>query len=159
MQHFPPSCQLTSSRRQISTWSFLAMSSDSSLYFSISSLVCLIFFLRTSRRLLPCTCVMMSPDDSDCVGRAHSTDWQYWCQYVNMDSAGPPCPNSSLPCHRYWHMLVFTPNILYTGLGLKSERSLRDSPPHGEALLHLWRISPPPEGSCLVSARHAATHQ
>merc|ERR1712018_299931 len=48
-----------SSRRQISSWSFLAMSSDSSLYFSISSLVCLIFFLRTSKRLLPCTAVML----------------------------------------------------------------------------------------------------
>ena len=35
------------------------MSSDSSLYFSISSLVCLIFFLRTSKRLLPCTAVML----------------------------------------------------------------------------------------------------
>merc|ERR1719266_2132518 len=48
-----------SSRQRISTWSFLAMSSLSSLYFSISSFVCLIFFLRTSRRLFPCTCAIL----------------------------------------------------------------------------------------------------
>ena len=35
------------------------MSSLSSLYFSISSFVCLIFFLRTSRRLFPCTCAIL----------------------------------------------------------------------------------------------------
>ena len=44
---------ITSSLLMISTWSLRPMSSDSSLYFSISSLVSRIFFLRTSRRLDP----------------------------------------------------------------------------------------------------------
>lgn len=42
--------QPTSSLLIISTWSLLLNSSHSSLYLSISSLVCLIFFLSTSRR-------------------------------------------------------------------------------------------------------------
>lgn len=45
--------ELTSSRRIISPCKRFWNSSHSSLYFSISSFVCLIFFLRTSRRV-PC---------------------------------------------------------------------------------------------------------
>ena len=46
---------LTSSLRIISTCSLRCKSSQSSLYFSHSSLVALIFFLRTSRIFDPCT--------------------------------------------------------------------------------------------------------
>ena len=49
----------TSSLRLISTPSFLCKSSASSLNFSHSSLVALIFFLRTSRMLEPCTLAVM----------------------------------------------------------------------------------------------------
>ena len=49
------SCHITSSRREISSWSFLCKSSASSLYFSHSSLVALIFFLRTSKMFEPWT--------------------------------------------------------------------------------------------------------
>lgn len=56
---------LTSSRRITSTCSRFWYSSHSSLYFSISSLVCLIFFLSTSRRV-PCTCVDMLLDIRAC---------------------------------------------------------------------------------------------
>ena len=95
--------QLTSSRRQISTWSFLAMSSDSSLYFSISSLVCLIFFLRTSRRLLPCTWVMLH-----C--RSLALNWpvahngleQGWCQLRTIPWCRQPVSaGAALPYHHW----------------------------------------------------------
>lgn len=54
--------RLTSSRRWTSNCSFRCMSSESSLYFSISSLVCLIFFLSTSKMLDPCTAVILAID-------------------------------------------------------------------------------------------------
>ena len=56
-------CQFTSSLRLISTPSFLCKSSASSLNFSHSSLVALIFFLRTSRMLEPCTLAVMIVQD------------------------------------------------------------------------------------------------
>lgn len=51
---------LTSSRRIHSAWSRLLYSSHSSLYRSISSLVCLIFFLRTSNKDPCCILVVIS---------------------------------------------------------------------------------------------------
>lgn len=50
---------LTSSRRMASSWNLRLNSSHSSLYFSISSFVCLIFFLRTSRSVPCCNCVVI----------------------------------------------------------------------------------------------------
>lgn len=55
----PNTCQRTSSRLMTSIWSFLWKSSHSSLYLSISSLVCRIFFFNTSNNEPCCMVVIM----------------------------------------------------------------------------------------------------